>query len=213
MKFSQNFIGTEAVQPPEYSRTPTSFRLRSERNSPTRRSAQEGRHQGFHPLVNHPFPKIVWRRPETGDRCENGERQSGYSCVYFATYSQFTDNVLLHRRLNQRRRDIPVSRNSLSWWLRTAPTHFSVYIRFIWHSLNSPLFTLWKTPTSSLLTPNSYLAETLSSAQTKKSGLRPLFCPNGYQHASFSEQNLTSLPSRIIFVVRTAHILPHIEQV
>ena len=116
MKFSQNFIGTEAVQPPEYSRTPTSFRLRSERNSPTRRSAQEGRHQGFHPLVNHPFPIIVWRRPETGDRCENGERQSGYSCVYFATYSQFTDNVLLHRRLNQRRHDIPVSRNSLSWW-------------------------------------------------------------------------------------------------
>ena len=32
------------------------FRLRSEPNSPTRRSAQEGRHQGFHPLVNHPFP-------------------------------------------------------------------------------------------------------------------------------------------------------------
>ena len=34
-----------------------------------------------------------------------------------------------------------------------------------------------------------------------------------HQHAPFSEQNLTSLPSRIIFVVRTAHILPHIEQV
>ena len=33
--------------------------------------AQEGRHQGFYPLVNHPFPVIVWRRPETGNRCEN----------------------------------------------------------------------------------------------------------------------------------------------
>ena len=29
----------------------------------------------------------------------------------------------------------------------------------------------------------------------------------------FSVQNLTSLPSRIILVVRTAYILPHIEQV
>lgn len=29
----------------------------------------------------------------------------------------------------------------------------------------------------------------------------------------FSEQNFTSSPLSIIFVVRTAHILPHIEQV
>ena len=28
----------------------------------------------------------------------------------------------------------------------------------------------------------------------------------------FSEQNSTFFPSRIIFVVRTAHIFPHIEQ-
>ena len=39
---------------------------------------------------------LVWRRPETGDRFENGERQSGYSCVCFVKYSQFTDTVLLH---------------------------------------------------------------------------------------------------------------------
>ena len=32
--------------------------------------AQEGRHQGFHSLVNHPFPKIVWRKSESGDRFE-----------------------------------------------------------------------------------------------------------------------------------------------
>ena len=43
-----------------------------------------------------------------------GERQSGYSCVCFAKYSQFTDSVLLHTRLNLRRRDIPVSRKSLA---------------------------------------------------------------------------------------------------
>ena len=52
------------------------LRLRSERNLAYPAGAQEGRHQGFHPLVNHPFPKIVWRRPETGDRFEkeNGSR-------------------------------------------------------------------------------------------------------------------------------------------
>ena len=54
-------------------------RLRSERNLACPAGAQEGRHQGFHPLVNHPFPKIVWRRPETGDRFENGERQRIFS--------------------------------------------------------------------------------------------------------------------------------------
>ena len=32
-------------------------------------------------------------------------------------------------------------------------------------------------------------------------------------NAYFSEQNFTSLPSSIIFVVLTAHIFPHIEQV
>ena len=32
----------------------------------------------------------------------------------FSAFSQFTDSVLLHIRLNPRRRDIPVSRNSLT---------------------------------------------------------------------------------------------------
>ena len=36
------------------------------------------------------------RRPETGNRFEIGERQSGYSCVCFAKCSQFTDSLLLH---------------------------------------------------------------------------------------------------------------------
>ena len=50
----------------------------------------------------------------TCDRFENGERQSGYSCVCFATYSQFTDSVLLHMWVYLRRRGMTVPRNSLT---------------------------------------------------------------------------------------------------
>ena len=50
----------------------------------------------------------------TCDRFESGERQSVYSCVCFATYSQFTDSVLLHIRAALRRRGITVPRNSLT---------------------------------------------------------------------------------------------------
>ena len=66
---------------------------------------------GFYPL-NSRFPlfvglaKVGERRP-----LRKGERQSGYRCVCFATYSQFSENVLLHMRLTLRRRDITVSRN------------------------------------------------------------------------------------------------------
>ena len=62
-----------------------------------------------------PFPCLLARRKsESGDRFENGVRQSGYRCVRFATCSQFTDSVLLHIRLTLRRRDIAVSRNHLT---------------------------------------------------------------------------------------------------
>ncbi len=62
-----------------------------------------------------PFPYfLIWRRLPTCDRCEMRERQSGYSCVSFSTFSQFTDSVLLHIRLNPRKRNIPVLRNSLT---------------------------------------------------------------------------------------------------
>ena len=53
--------------------------------------------------------KIGERRP-----LRKGERQSGYSCVCFVKYSQFTDSVLLHMWFTLRRRDIPVSRNSFA---------------------------------------------------------------------------------------------------
>ena len=46
---------------------------------------------------------LIWHRLPTCDRFEMGERQSGYSCVCFAKYSQFTDSVLLHIRFTQRR--------------------------------------------------------------------------------------------------------------
>ena len=51
-----------------------------------------------------PFPCfLIWRRLPTCDRFEIGKRQSGYSCVCFAKYSQFTDRLLLHIRFTLRR--------------------------------------------------------------------------------------------------------------
>ena len=49
-----------------------------------------------------PFPWIVWRRLPICDRCEIGERQSGYCSVTFSAFSQFTDSVLLHIRATLR---------------------------------------------------------------------------------------------------------------
>ena len=44
-----------------------------------------------------PFPCfLIWRRLPICDRFEIGERQSDYISVCFATYSQFTDRLLLH---------------------------------------------------------------------------------------------------------------------
>ena len=54
-----------------------------------------------------PFPCfLIWRRLPICDRCENRERQSGYRSVCFATYSQFTDRLLLHIRATLRRHGI-----------------------------------------------------------------------------------------------------------
>ena len=50
-----------------------------------------------------PFPcLLIWRRLPICDRFENRERQSGYLSVCFATYSQFTDRLLLHIRATLR---------------------------------------------------------------------------------------------------------------
>ena len=61
-----------------------------------------------------PFPWIVWRRLPICDRCEIGERQSGYFFVCFAKYSQFTDSVLLHMWFHLRKRGMTVPRKSLA---------------------------------------------------------------------------------------------------
>ena len=54
-----------------------------------------------------PFPCfLIWRRFPICDRFENRERQSGYRSVCFATYSQFTDRLLLHIRATLRRHGI-----------------------------------------------------------------------------------------------------------
>ena len=70
-----------------------------------------------------PFPCfLIRRRFPICDRCGIGERQSGYCSVTFSAFSQFTDSVLLHRWVHLSRRDITVSRNSLTrytaWHLR-----------------------------------------------------------------------------------------------
>ena len=90
------------------------FSLNLSGSAPSRRGHKRVDTCGFHPLVNHPFPLRVWRRLPTCDRCEIGERQSGYLSVSFSAFSQFTDSVLLHIRLNLRRRGITVPRNSLT---------------------------------------------------------------------------------------------------
>ena len=76
--------------------------------------AQEGRQPAvFHPLVNLPFSLLPWVQMVD---CVSRKRtrQSGYSCVSFSTFSQFTDSILLHMRFHLRRRDMSVSRNSFA---------------------------------------------------------------------------------------------------
>ena len=80
------------------------FCRRLRRGLPLRAAgAQEGRQPAvFHPLVNLPFSLPPW--VQTVD-CVSRKRtrQSGYLSVSFSAFSQFTDSVLLHMRVNQRR--------------------------------------------------------------------------------------------------------------
>ncbi len=85
-----------------------------------------------------PFPWIVWRRFPICDRFENRERQSGYCSVTFSAFSQFTDSVLLHRWVHLSRRDITVSRNSLTrytaWHLRIRRLVQFIFVGAIYHN-------------------------------------------------------------------------------
>ena len=75
------------------------------------------------------FCLFIWRRSETGDRFEMGERQRIFSTVgehsvlpcldIFAV----SDSVLLRIRFHLRRRDITVSRN---FWARYTGRHLRI---------------------------------------------------------------------------------------
>ena len=66
--------------------------------------AQEGRQPAvFHPLVNLPFSLLPWVQTVDCVSVEKRERQSVYRSIAFSAFSQFTDSVLLHMRVNQRR--------------------------------------------------------------------------------------------------------------
>ena len=85
-----------------------------------------------------PFPERARRQSENGDRCEIGERQSGYYSVTFSAFSQFTDSVLLHRWVHLSRRDLTVSRNSLTrytaWHLRIRRLVQFIFVGAVYHN-------------------------------------------------------------------------------
>ena len=86
-----------------------------------------------------PFPCVLIRRRfPICDRCEIGERQSGYLSVTFSAFSQFTDSVLLHRSATSSRRDMIVSRNSLTrytaWHLRIRRLVQFIFVGAIYHN-------------------------------------------------------------------------------
>ena len=143
------------------------FLLAKRENPASPAEAQEGRHQWFPPSDFLPFPKIIWCKPETGDRCEKGERQRIFSFVSFSNYSQcqipccytggFISAGAAQGELPEGQERVPwgmtVPRNSFVGCLLCIPSNFT----FIFHSpvsiFNLVLFTLYKTPISSLLTP------------------------------------------------------------
>ena len=85
---------------------------------------------GFYPLDSR-FPLFL-NLTQTRDRRppRNGERQRSFSTVGAHSVRPFlylyavSDTILLHISATPRRRDIPVSRNSFIWILRTAPANF-----------------------------------------------------------------------------------------
>ena len=73
----------------------------------------------------------------TCDRCEIGERQSGYRCVALSTFSQFTDSVLLHIRLAPRRGRHDSAAQFFCALYRPAPADLDV-----WHNLSSQVLSV-----------------------------------------------------------------------
>ena len=116
------------------------FSLAKRENPASPAGAQEGRHQWFPPSDFLPFPKIIWCKPETDDRCEKGERQRIFSFVSFSNYSQcqipccytggFISAGAAQGELPKGQERVPwgmtVTRNSLVWWLQTALANLDV---------------------------------------------------------------------------------------
>ena len=90
-------------------------------DSPHPRQGQEGRHLRFLPSWDSRFPLFL-SLAQTRDRrpLRKGERQRIFSTVRehsvlpCRNLYAVPDSLLLHRRFNLRRRDIPVSRNPLA---------------------------------------------------------------------------------------------------
>ena len=115
------------------------FSLAKRENPASPAGAQEGRHQWFPPSDFLPFPKIIWCKPETGDRCEK-ENGRGFFFVSFSNYSQcripccytggFISAGAAQGELPEGQERVPwgmtVTRNSLVWWLQTAPANLDV---------------------------------------------------------------------------------------
>ena len=64
------------------------FSLAKRENPASPAGAQEGRLQWFPPSDFLPFPKIIWCKPETGDRCEKENGRGFFLFVSFSSYSQ-----------------------------------------------------------------------------------------------------------------------------
>ena len=77
----------------------------------THDGGHKGGHQGFHPCESRFLYFLVWRRPETGDRFENGERQRIFSSVGahrvrpLLNLYAMPDTLLLHISATLRKRD------------------------------------------------------------------------------------------------------------
>ena len=116
------------------------LRLRSERNLACPAGAQEGRHQGFHPLVNHPFPKRAqWLfRTETIKERQRIFSSAGRTmCVHVSAYSQCQIPYCYTCGLLYAACGITVPHKSLIWILQTAPANYAYHVLF---TLNPSLF-------------------------------------------------------------------------
>ena len=110
---------------------------------------------GFYPLDSR-FPLFL-NLMQNRDRrpLRNGERQRSFSTVEAHSVRPFlylyavSDTILLHISATPRRRDIPVSRNSFIWILRTAPANcicpcYHVIHSYIWWAKTNRKTKKWR---------------------------------------------------------------------